>query len=438
MRRFALLLALSLSAHGCVLLAAEEQMAQMDAACVISGGVAGGADADPYVVVVLHHGARGDGTPPVAVDHVVTTGDGEWFFALEPGRFSVLAFRDTDRDLRIGDDQAVHHVDGGTPIECPAAAHFAGITIDVADDPRLDRFDMAALNLDRSHPVARSALPAFSLGQFTSFGEVTALDAPRFAAEVAGRSMWRPVDFVLAGNAGVYFHEPYDPDRIPVLFIHGINGSPRVFADVIENLDTDRFQPWFYYYPSGFPLQAAAGHLAQIMEELEIAHRVDTLHVVAHSMGGLVGYAYLEERARRGSPATVHRFITLATPWGGHAAAQRGLDYSPVVLPVWRDMAPGSAFLGRMFADDHPVVANGATDLHLLFSYRNDRRRSGVAGDGVATLTSMLRPEAQRQARTVLGIDDTHVGILSNDHALDMINELLHAAPADHVAADGD
>ena len=43
-----------------------------------------------------------------------------------------------------------------------------------------------------------------------------------------------------------------------MLFVHGAEGYPQQFAKLIEGLDRTRFQPWFFFYPSGARLEAVA------------------------------------------------------------------------------------------------------------------------------------------------------------------------------------
>ena len=62
---------------------------------------------------------------------------------------------------------------------------------------------------------------------------------------------WEPFAFVEDGGTGIHFLQPYDPDKVPVLFVHGINGAPRDFTALIQNLDQSRYQPWVLSYPSG-------------------------------------------------------------------------------------------------------------------------------------------------------------------------------------------
>ena len=100
-----------------------------------------------------------------------------------------------------------------------------------------------------------------------------------------------------------------------MLFVHGISGYPREFAYLIDQLDRRRFQPWFYFYPSGAYLEDVAEHLRQTVIELRAQLGFERLFVVAHSMGGLVSrefaLGYYENTGRR----TIPLLVTIATPW---------------------------------------------------------------------------------------------------------------------------
>jgi len=53
-----------------------------------------------------------------------------------------------------------------------------------------------------------------------------------------------------------------------VLFVHGINGTPRDFKAIIQGLDRKSFQPWVLDYPSGLDLRALGDGLVGILAEL--------------------------------------------------------------------------------------------------------------------------------------------------------------------------
>lgn len=101
-------------------------------------------------------------------------------------------------------------------------------------------------------------------------------------------------------NRGLYMLEPYDPDRIPVLMVHGLWSSPLTWMDMFNDLRSfpeirERYQFWFYMYPSGQPFWLSATQmrrdLAKAREKFDPRrqHRMmDQMVLVGHSMGGLI------------------------------------------------------------------------------------------------------------------------------------------------------
>ena len=99
---------------------------------------------------------------------------------------------------------------------------------------------------------------------------------------------------------GLYMIEPYDPDRIPVLMVHGLWSSPLTWMDMFNDLRSfpeirERYQFWFYLYPSGQPFWLSATQLRsdlfamrQTFDPLAQDDAVDNMVLVGHSMGGLV------------------------------------------------------------------------------------------------------------------------------------------------------
>lgn len=238
-------------------------------------------------------------------------------------------------------------------------------------------------------------------------GRLARLDDARFAPEMAEFGMWQPVAFMKAGLAGIYFLEPYSPAKVPVLLVHGMHGTPRDLAPFIARLDRKRYQPWLYYYPTGVEVDSAANGLFGMLNKLRREYDYPRLHLVGYSMGGLVTRAFFDFCAREGECGEVRSLLTLASPFAGDAWAERGVKHAPVVMPVWRSLAPDSEFMRTLFAQPLPDDVRH----QLVFAYRNDEK--GVSGDGVVPLASQLRPEAQRQARAVFGVNADHLGILA-------------------------
>lgn len=265
-------------------------------------------------------------------------------------------------------------------------------------------------------------LRGMSIGTIdVAVGTIAALDDPRFDPVYAYQGMWQPLHFMRAGHAGIYFLEPYDPRKTPVIFIHGIGGSPRDFATVIARLDRDRFQPWLPYYPSGIDLQAVGDGLRGMIAALHHQYRFEHMHVVAHSMGGLVAYDIVSGCARSHTCGYLRKLVTLSTPFGGRSDAQTGVDRSPVVMPVWRSIAPQSAFLQALFSARLPE----GVDHHLLFGFRNDDRFGGPSSDGTVPLSSQLQQDAQRQAASLRGFDYDHMGMITAPEVVAHVLSLL-------------
>ncbi len=93
---------------------------------------------------------------------------------------------------------------------------------------------------------------------------------------------------------------PYERGKVPIVFIHGLWGSPRNWDRMIECLEADpalrtRFQFWTFGYASGNSIPYSA-HL--LRQSLRRARRVfdpdgtdaafDRMVVVGHSLGGIL------------------------------------------------------------------------------------------------------------------------------------------------------
>ncbi|GAB2591561.1 alpha/beta fold hydrolase [Dyella jejuensis] len=98
----------------------------------------------------------------------------------------------------------------------------------------------------------------------------------------------------------VLLMQPYDPDRLTVIMLHGLASSPEAWINVVNEVMGDEqlrrtYQVWEVYYPTNVPV---AVNLAQIRKAID-----DTLHhfdpsgravasnhivLIGHSMGGVI------------------------------------------------------------------------------------------------------------------------------------------------------
>ena len=101
-------------------------------------------------------------------------------------------------------------------------------------------------------------------------------------------------------DAGLFQFQPYDPTKIPVVFVHGLFSRPEAWTQALNGLLADpeirqHYQFWFLLYPTGLPIWKSAALLRSEMDrfhhELERDRHNPNLRrtvLIGHSMGGLV------------------------------------------------------------------------------------------------------------------------------------------------------
>ncbi|MGI9245005.1 MAG: alpha/beta fold hydrolase [Verrucomicrobiales bacterium] len=96
------------------------------------------------------------------------------------------------------------------------------------------------------------------------------------------------------GEARLARLQPYDPNKIPVLFIHGLSNSQATWVPMIETLRTDpvirqKYQFWVFTYPTGAPYPVPAAALRRQLDQIRKQHPDHKdMVVVGHSMGGMI------------------------------------------------------------------------------------------------------------------------------------------------------
>jgi pimeloyl-ACP methyl ester carboxylesterase len=96
------------------------------------------------------------------------------------------------------------------------------------------------------------------------------------------------------GTTGLYMLQPYDPDRIPLIFVHGLISTPQMWRNVINEVEKDpalrgRYQCWVFGYPTGNPPAYSALRFREELAKVRQLHPDAKDYVlVGHSMGGLV------------------------------------------------------------------------------------------------------------------------------------------------------
>lgn len=118
-------------------------------------------------------------------------------------------------------------------------------------------------------------------------------------------------------HTGLYQFERYDPEKIPVVFVHGLLARPETWVPALNGLMADervreRYQFWFFLYPTGLPVWGSAAELRSEIDRYRQAfdpgqsnRNFDRMVLVGHSMGGLLSSLQI----RHGGKALWQQFL---------------------------------------------------------------------------------------------------------------------------------
>lgn len=102
------------------------------------------------------------------------------------------------------------------------------------------------------------------------------------------------------GDCQLYRMDEYDPNRIPVVFVHGLMSDPHIWLNVVNAICADKmlrkkYQPWYFLYPTAMGVPQASAMLRQSLEaarnHFDPDHNdpgMSRMVLVGHSMGGLL------------------------------------------------------------------------------------------------------------------------------------------------------
>ncbi|GAB2588115.1 esterase/lipase family protein [Microlunatus antarcticus] len=176
-----------------------------------------------------------------------------------------------------------------------------------------------------------------------------------------------------AGQRGLVRHDP-GAATTPILLVHGIVDNHSIFTRLDATLRGRGFATVAAhdYGLLTADVAEAATALGTRVRALATATGHDRVHVVGHSLGGLIARWFVQ---RQGGDDVVDTLVTLGTPHGGTELAR----LSPLVplLPMTRALTPGSAVV-RALAEPAPgcrtrFVAYASDIDHLVLPHRNAR-----------------------------------------------------------------
>ena len=137
-------------------------------------------------------------------------------------------------------------------------------------------------------------------------------------------------------------HYAVDAAATPILLVHGIVDNHTIFSPLERALRRRGFTDLssFDYGVLTSDVRATAQDLAIAVEKLTTESGYEKVHVIGHSLGGLITRYYVQ---RMGGHERVHTVVTLGTPHQGTMLARAGS-----VLPLIRQLRPDSDLIAEL------------------------------------------------------------------------------------------
>ena len=203
------------------------------------------------------------------------------------------------------------------------------------------------------------------------------------------------------------FNHPDNPggDRtgVPIIFLHGLFHNRAAWL-------------WFKYrlrrrgltdlytinLPSWKDVETLTERLAMLVDELRQQRGIEKVHLVGHSMGGIIARNYLQIR---GGAEKVERCVLLGTP-------NYGSKMVPfVVTELGKNLMPGSPFLTKLNSQPFPKAARLTNifsrhdNMVIPFEHAILDNQINVELTGVGHVALLLHPAAFRAVHTALAED---------------------------------
>jgi len=341
--------------------------------------------------------------------YTVLHDSGEYELMVDQGKYYIFAYWDKNSNLVYEAGEPAGQHDNPKIVSAPAVGVVHDIDIVIPKEGR---------NIEISHGSKISSVKPQILHSRQA-GDITDLDDERFSEEYGRKGFWEPTSFFKEFGGNIFFLEEYDPKKTPILFIHGATGTPKGWKYFVKHIDRTRFQPWFFYYPTGARIDSMSYLLLWKLVNLQTKYKFSKIYITAHSMGGLVARSFIINYGQQFP--YVKLFISLATPWGGDRMAEYGVQQSPVVIPSWRDMQPEGDFIKSLYRKKMPK----SISFYMFCGYKGDRNPFESNNDGTIALSSLFDYRPQSEAKMNYSFNEDHASIVFSKEVLSQYNTIL-------------
>ena len=141
---------------------------------------------------------------------------------------------------------------------------------------------------------------------------------------------------------GLFMVEPYQPGKIPVVFIHGLLSDPTTWADLVNELQSHpelsaSYQWWGFQYATGEPFLSSAAVLRKQLRQVRATYdpqcqdpAFSQIVLIGHSMGGIVAKLQVTNSGNQlWQSASRQPLATLVTDQKTHRDLQEAFYFQP-------------------------------------------------------------------------------------------------------------
>lgn len=336
---------------------------------------------------------------------------GFYGFLVPVGSISVYAFEDLNGNKKHDPGELFGSFRGGSPIYLDNGRMVYRVDISIKSEQKInEHFEKAGI---------KNEIKSSYIVKKPESGTKAGINHYYFDPGFGALGMWRPLELAAMQGPSLFFLDNFDENKTPVLFIHGISGTPMDFKYFCENIDRNRYHVMLFQYPSGFRLDGVVAALDYEIETVVKKYGLNKMIVVAHSMGGLVARTYIQ-RFHNKNKDLIEKFISISSPYGGHDLASFGVrKETKSFVPVWIDMVPGSDFQKRMF--ETPLK----TPFYLFYGNRPHNAEKDSDSDGTVSVESMLDKKVVKDAKKIFQFSEDHTSILNSAKVFEKLIEVI-------------
>ncbi len=393
---------------GCALLKVKKGVRQSIESTVLVGLVATANHVKGPIIVAAYTIDKGERS---IAHYTVLHEAGEYELLVAKGNYYIIAYHDKNSNLVYDDGEPAGQYGPPAWVSAPAGGVVGDLNLEIPEKGR-------HIDLPLGFAISKEKPQKLYSRQA---GAILDFNDELFSEQNGQKGYWEGMKFFKTIGGNIYFVEPYDPDKIPILFIHGATGTPKGWKYFAENIDRTRFQPWLFYYPSGARIKTMSHLLLWKLSNLSYKYRFKKIYFTAHSLGGLVARSFIMDYGK--AFPNIELFVSLATPWGGDRMAELGVKQSPAVIPCWIDMQPESNFMKNLYAHKMPEHVK----FYMFYGHRGSRNPFRSNNDGTIAFSSLLDFRAQSEAKMSYAFEEDHASIIYSDKVLRQYKAILNA-----------